>query len=152
MGQSLGQVSFLGLCGEWIWAAGITQQIDILPQKVGAYWDDQTEAPEFPIAAADLWKKKKLLVGVSLWDNSRFTTADLDELIQKMHRLPQAKKKGWRVELIIFGRRPFTADVQAAAAATVRLVTLAEIEPLLLMAREARWREQDSPGSEPFEF
>ena len=153
LNEALGQEPFMALCREWLWAAAITHQIDMLPQKVGAYWDDQMEAPEFPFAAADLWKKKKLLVGVSLWDNGRFTTADLDELIQKMHRLPQAKKKGWRVELIIFGRRPFTADVQAAAAAaTVRLVTLAEIEPLLLMAREARWREQDSPVSEPFEF
>lgn len=144
----------MALCREWIWAAAITQKIDILPQKVGAYWDDRTEAPEFPIAAADLWKKeKKLLVGVSLWDNGRFTPANLEELVQNVQLLPQAKKKGWRVGLIVFGRRPFTADVCAAAvAAGVRLVTLAEIEPLLLMAREARRREQDSSVSEPFEF
>ena len=123
-----------------------------MPQKVGAYWDDQTEAPEFPIAVADLWKKK-LLVGVSLWDNGRFTPAYLEELIQKMHLLPQAKLEEWRVGLVVFGQRPFTAEIQKkAAVAGVRLVTLAEIEPLLLKAREARRREQDSPASEPFEF
>jgi len=81
------------------------------------------------------------------------TPADLEELIQDMHRLPQGKIKGWRVGLIVFGQRPFTAEVFAAAtAAGVRLVTLAEIEPLLLIARDARWRERDSPASEPFEF
>ena len=123
-----------------------------MPQKVGAYWDDQTEAPEFPIAVADLWKKK-LLVGASLWDNGRFTSADLEELIQKMHRLPQAKSEEWRVGLIVFGRRPFAAEIQVAAAvAGVRLVTLAEIEPLLLVAREARRWKKDNPASEPFEF
>ena len=152
LNKSLDQEPFMALCREWVWATAITKQIDILPQKVGAYWDDQTESPEFSIAAADLWKKK-LLVGVSLWDNGHFTPADLAELIQDMHRLPQAKLKGWRVGLIVFGQRPFTAKVCAAAAAAgVHLVTLAEIEPLLLMARDARWRERDSPGYEPFEF
>lgn len=73
-------------------------------------------------------------------------------LIKVMHRLPQAKIKGWRVRLIVFGQRSFTAAVRAAAAAGVCLVTLAEIEPLLLMAREARRRQQDSSVSEPFEF
>ncbi|MCC6607983.1 MAG: hypothetical protein IT327_32555 [Anaerolineae bacterium] len=117
------------------------------------YWDDQIEVPEFPIAIADLWKKKKLVVGVPLWDNGRFTPADLEELVQNMHLLPQAGSKKWEVGLVVFGRRPFTAEVHAAAdAARVRLVTLAEIEPLLLMAREVRQRKQDSPASESFEF
>jgi hypothetical protein len=152
LNESLGQKPFMALCQEWVWATAITKQIDILPQKVGAYWDDQPEVPEFPIAVADLWKKK-LLVGVSLWDNGRFTPAHLEELIQKMHLLPQAKSEEWRIGLIIFGRRPFTAEIQAAAAAAcVRLVTLAEIEPLLLMAREARRRKRDNPASESFEF
>ncbi len=152
LNKSLGREPFMVLCREWVWAAAITKQIDILPQKVGAYWDDQTEAPEFPIAVADPWKKK-LLVGVQAWDNDRLTPADLEELIQDKHRLPQGKIKGWRVGLIVFGQRPFTAEVCAAAtAAGVRLVTLAEIEPLLLMARDTKWRERDSPASEPFEF
>lgn len=119
---------------------------------MGAYWDDQAEAPEFPVAVADLWEKK-LLVGVPLWENGRFTPADLEELIQNMHLLTQARSEEWRVGLIVFGRRPFTAEIRAAAAIVgVRLVTLAEIEPLLLMAREARRREPDSTASEPFEF
>jgi len=152
LNKSLGREPFMVLCREWVWAAAITKQIDILPQKVGAYWDDQTEAPEFPIAVADPWKKK-LLVGVQAWDNGCLTPADLEKLIQDMYRLPQEKTKGWRVGLIVFGQRPFTAEVCAAAiAACVRLVTLAEIEPLLLMARDAKWRERDSPASEPFEF
>lgn len=152
--EVLGEEPFMALCREWVWAAAITKWIDILPQKVGAYWDDQTEVPEFPIAAADLWKKKKkLLVGVSLWHNGRLTPADLEELVQNMHLLPQAGSKKWEVGLVVFGRRPFTAEVHAAAAAArVRLVTLAEIEPLLLMAQEVRQRKQDSPASEPFEF
>ncbi|MCA9875120.1 MAG: AAA family ATPase [Anaerolineales bacterium] len=152
LNNCLGEAPFVALCRDWTWAAAITKQIDILPQKVGAYWDDQTQAPEFPIAAANS-REMKLLVGVSLWDNGRLTPADLEELIQDMHRLPQGRIKGWRIRLVVFGQRPFTADVRAAATATgVRLVTLAEIEPLLLVAREARWREQDSPASEPFEF
>jgi len=94
LNAALGQAPFMVLCREWIWAAAIMHQIDILPQKVGTYWDDQTEAPEFPIAAADLWKKKKkLLVGVSLWENGRFTLADLEGLIQKMHACRKPRKK-----------------------------------------------------------
>lgn len=152
LNESLGQAPFITLCREWVWAAAITKQLDTLPQKVGTYWDDQTEAPEFPLAVADLWKKR-LLLGVSLWDNGRFTPADLEKLIQKMHLLPQAKLEEWRVGLIVFGRRPFTAEIQAAATiAGVRLVTLAEIEPLLLKAREARRRKRDRSASEPFEF
>lgn len=152
LNKSLGQAPFVGLCREWTWAAAITKQIDILPQKVGAYWNGQTEAPEFLIAVADLWEKR-LLVGVQAWDNGRFTPADLEEHIQDMHRLPQARIKGWQIGLVVFGQRPFTAGVHAAAAtAGVRLVTLAEIEPLLLMARKVRRREQDSSVSEPFEF
>lgn len=150
--KALGQAPFMALCREWVWAAASTRQIDLLPQKVGAYWDVRTEVPEFPVAAADLCRKK-LLVGVSLWDNARFMPTDLEALIQDMHQLPQAKIRGWRVELMVFGQRPFRADVSAAAAAAgVRLVALAEIEPLLLSAREAKQRSPRSPASEPFDF
>ncbi|MCC6607984.1 MAG: Tn3 family transposase [Anaerolineae bacterium] len=38
LNEALGQTPFRALCREWIWAAVIMQKIDILPQKVGAYW------------------------------------------------------------------------------------------------------------------
>lgn len=141
LNASLGQAPFIALCREWVWAAAITKQIDILPQKVGASWNDQMEAPEFPIAVAGLWEKK-MLVGVPVWENGRLMPAGLEELVQNMHLLPQAESEEWWVGFVVFGRRPFTAEIHAAAAiAGVHLITLAEIEPLLLMAREARRRE-----------
>lgn len=110
------------------------------------------DVPEYPVAGADSWEKK-LLVGVPVWKNGRLSPAALEELVQNMHLLPQAAREEWRIGLVIFGRRPFMAEVhRKAAAAGVGLVTLAEIEPLLSKAREAVRREQDGAVSEPVEF
>ena len=117
----------------------------MVPNRVCAYWDDLALAPKFPIAVADSWEKK-LLVGVAFWENARLTTAVLEEIVHNSQQLSQVQAEGWTVGQIIFGRRPFTAEIQtAASSAGVRLVTLAEIEPLLLAARRQRRWELDHP-------
>lgn len=150
--ESLGGEPLTALCREWIWAAVITKQLDMLPQRVSAYWDDRAKTPEFPIAAADPWQKK-LLVGEAFWENGRLTTDVLEKLIHSSQQLPQIQAEGWAVDRVIFGRQPFTAEIQAAAeSAGVRLVTLAQIEPLLLAARDELQRERDNPGPEEIAF
>ncbi len=149
---SLDKEPFVFLCREWVWAAVRTKQFGMLPQKVGAYWNDLAQTPEFPIAVADSWEKE-LLVGDLFWEDGRLTTAVLEKIIHDSQQLPQNQEEGWTVGQIIFSRRPFTEEVQAAAAAAgVRLVTLAEIEPLLLAARsQERW-ELDNPQPIEIEF
>ena len=150
--ESLDGEPLTALCGEWIWAAVITKQLDMLPQRVGAYWDNLAQTPEFSIAAADPWKKK-LLVGEAFWENDRLTTSVLEEVIHDSQQLPQNQEEGWTVEQIFFSRWPFAAEIQAAAeVAGVRLVTLAEIEPLLLAARRQRRWELDNPQPMEIEF
>lgn len=150
--QSLGREPFFALCREWIWAAARTKRLGMVPNRVGAYWDDLALAPEFPIAVADSWEKK-LLVGVAFWENDRLTTVVLEEIVHNSQQLPQVQVEGWTVAQIIFGRRPFTAEIQAvASSAGVRLVTLAEIEPLLLAARRQRRWELDNPQPVEIEF
>jgi hypothetical protein len=130
----------------------VTKQLDLLPRRVGAYWDDRVQTPEFTLAAADPWQKH-LLVGEPFWENSRLTTAVLERLVHDSQQLPQIQEGGWTVEQIIFGRRPFTENIcQAATTMGVHLVTLAEIEPLLLTARaQLRW-QRDNPSPIEIEF
>jgi hypothetical protein len=150
--QSLGEDPFLALCREWIWAAMTTKQLSMSPNRVGAYWDDLAQTPEFPIAASNSWEKR-LLVGKAVWENGRLTTAVLEKIVHDSQQLPHVLAEGWTVEQIIFGRRPFTAEIQAAAsAAGVRLMTLAEMEPLLLAARKQKRWELDNPQPIEIEF
>ena len=150
--ESLGSESFIALCREWIWAAVITKQLDMLPQRVGAYWDDRAQTPEFPIAAAAP-RQKKLLVGEAFWENNRLTRGVLEKIKRNSQQPPQVQREDWVVERVIFGRQLFTAAIQGAAeVADVRLVTLAEIEPLLLAARDVLRRERDDPGSKEIAF
>ncbi|HUM70466.1 MAG TPA: hypothetical protein PLK31_16660, partial [Chloroflexota bacterium] len=150
--EALGREPFIALCREWIWAAVTTKQLDLLPQRVGAFWNDQIPAPEFTIAVADSWQKK-WLVGELFWENDRLTTAVVAAIVYDSQQLPQIRKEGWTVEQIIFGRRPFGEEIKTWAAVTgVRLITLAEIEPLLLAARAQRRWERDNPSPIEIEF
>ncbi len=149
---SLGGEPFLALCQEWIWAAARTKQLGMLPNRVGAYWDDLAPAPEFPIAVADSWEKETL-VGKAFWEDGRLTTAVLEEIVHNSQQLSQVQTGGWAVKQIIFSRQPFTEDVQTwAATRGVRLVTLAEMEPMFLKARRQRRWELDNPQPIEIEF
>jgi hypothetical protein len=150
--EALGREPFITLCREWIWAAAVTHQLGLLPERVGAYWDDRRPSLAFPIAIADTWQKK-LLVGEVFWENGRLTPAAVGAIVHTSHQLPQIRKEGWTVAQVIFSRWPVAAESQAAAAAMgVRLVLLAEIEPLLLAARtQLRW-ERDNPSKVEIEF
>jgi uncharacterized protein len=150
--RSLGGRAFAGLCRDWLWAAAVTEELDLMPGSVGAYWRRPEREPEFPIAAADPWQKK-LLVGDLFWQSEALTPARLKQLVRNSKRLPQVRKEGWTVAQIVFSRTPFTAEVQAvAAAANVRLVGLAEMEQLLLAARRTRRRALDQPVEDEIPF
>jgi hypothetical protein len=130
----------------------VTKQLNLLPRRVGAYWGERGQTPEFTLAAADPWPKH-LLVGELCWENGRLTTADLERLVHDSQQLPQIQAEGWTVEQVMFGRRPFKENIcQAAITMDVRLVTLAEIEPLLLTARAQRRWERDNPSPIEIEF
>lgn len=150
--ESLGKQPFVALCREWIWAASVLGEIDLRPHRVGAYWHHKPQDSEFPIAAANP-QKKQLLVGEACWENDRLTPAVVRDIVRKSHNLRQVRKEGWTVRPVLFGRRPFMAETQTAAAAQgVRLVTLAEIEPLLLAARAQLRYERDHPDTEEIKF
>ncbi len=149
--DSLAGRPFVELCREWIWAATFLKKIDLRPQRVGAYWDAQRPAPEFAIAAADP-EQKKLLVGRAFWQNDRLIPAALEEIVRDSRQIPQVRAEGWSVAQVLFGRLPFAENIRQAAAKGVHLVTLAEIEPLLLAARaQLRW-EWDNPDRGEMEF
>jgi hypothetical protein len=150
--RSLGGRAFAGLCRDWLWATAVTEQLDLMPGSVGAYWRHPEREPAFPVAAADSWQKK-LLVGDLFWHSEALTPARLKQLVRNSKRLPQVRKEGWTVAQIAFSRAPFTTEVQAAAAgANVRLVGLAEMEQLLLAARSARRRAPDQPVEDEIPF
>jgi uncharacterized protein len=150
LSQNLGHTPFIALCREWFWAAAITGQLNLMPLRVGAYWPDP-QATQSDLVAVGT-EQKRVLVGELIWENGRLTITDLEQIIGKSQRLARVWP-GWVIDLVIFGREPFPADLQAAAtAAGVRLVTLAEIESLLLAAREWRRWEEDQPDSAEIEF
>jgi hypothetical protein len=149
--RELGQTPFIALCREWVWAAFIIGQLDLMPLRVGAYWPDPQAAAQFDLIAVGA-EQKRVLVGEPVWENGRFTTTDLAQIIGKSQQLARVWP-GWTIDLVIFGREPFTAAVRTAAADTgVLLVTLADIEPLLLTARERRRWEEDQPDPVEIEF
>jgi len=154
--RNLGQTPFNALCREWVWAAFITGQLDLMPLRLaplrlGAYWPNPEAAAEFDLVAVGT-EQKRVLVGELIWENGRLTITDLEQIIGKSQRLAVVWP-GWVIDLVIFGREPFPADLRAAATtAGVRLVTLAEIEPLLLTARERRRWEEAQPDPVEIEF
>jgi uncharacterized protein len=149
--RDLGQTPFVALCREWVWATFITGQLDLMPLRVGAYWPDPQSAAQFDPVAVGV-EQKRVLVGEPVWENGHFTTSDLEKIIGNSQQLFRVWP-GWTIDLVIFGREPFTADVRAdATAAGVRLVTLAEIEPFLLAARERRRWEEANPSLVEIEF
>lgn len=149
--RKLGQTPFIALCWEWVWAAVITDQLDLMPLRLGTYWPDPQAAAQFDLVAVDD-KQKRVLVGEPVWENGRFTTGDLEKIIANSQQLARVWP-GRTIDVVIFGREPFMAAVRtAAAAAGVRLVTLAEIEPLLLTARERQRWEEANPSPVEIEF
>lgn len=132
--QSLGQHPFLFLCHEWLWAADITGRLNLDLQRTGAYWQKSTRRSSFPVGGVDQ-EGQKLIVGLTVWDNETVKPNLIRQLAQKSQRLPQVRR-GWTVQPVLFGRKPFSKAVgQIASASNVQLVTLAEIEPLLQAAR-----------------
>ncbi len=132
--RSLGQVPFLFLCHEWIWAAYITGQLALNLQRTGPYWQKTANRTSFQVGGTDP-DGKRLLVGMTVWENETVKPSLIRQLAQKSQHLPQVRQ-GWTVQAILFGCYPFSETIRRMAAQlNVRLVTLAEIEPLLQASR-----------------
>ncbi len=132
--RSLGQDPFLFLCHEWIWAAYITGQLALNLQRTGPYWQKTANRTSFQVGGTDP-DGKRLLVGMTVWENETVKPSLIRQLAQKSQHLPQVRQ-GWTVQAVLFGRYPFSETIRRMAAQlNVRLVTLAEIEPLLQDAR-----------------
>jgi len=151
--RALGRKPWRALCREWLWAALTMRQLGMEPYQIGAYWSGERQTAEFAIAAADP-DHKSLLVSAAYWESGQLTVPALRQFIRDSQNLPQAQNKKWCMKRIVFSRFPFGPAVQAIAAAhEVGLVLLAEIEPLLLAARERqRWQRDNaqSTGDIPF--
>lgn len=133
--ESLGQRPFIFLCHEWIWAAFILGQLEMDLQRTGAYWQKSARRSSFLVGGVDQ-EGQKLIVGIAIWENETTKPNLVRQLAQKSQRLPQVRR-GWTVQPVLFGRHPFSEAVkQMAQAYNVRLVTLAEVEPLLQAARD----------------
>lgn len=144
--KGLGLEPFTALCQEWIWAAKRMGILDIGMWRVGSYWNEGATVPDFPVAIADT-DEKTMLVGALFWGDGGVTVADLEQFVRGSQQVLQDMQKGWQMERVAFSKRPFTEHVQVVAAdMDVRLVTLAEIEPLLLAGRTQRRWEQDNPS------
>jgi hypothetical protein len=153
---SLPENPFTKLCWEWVWAAVATKQIEMVPQQVGAFWDEANQSAEFAVAAVDPWQKRVLL-GQTVWPDDTNPTlvttgVAVEKLVASSRQTPQMPA-GWTVQLVLFGRSAFPEAVRRAAdEAGVRLVTLEEIEALLPAARaELRW-QWANPQHEEIEF
>ncbi|MCB0033463.1 MAG: hypothetical protein KDE51_05580 [Anaerolineales bacterium] len=130
----------------------MTKTVDLFPQRVGEYWDEQMQDQIFPIAAFDL-QEKILLLGLPLWENDSLGAYELDDLIQKTYLALKTQSGVWQIELVVFGRWPLKDEVKNVAnRASVRLVTLADIESQLVLAEKAWKKGQNLPVDESFEF
>ena len=114
--------------------------LDVGMWRVGSYWNEGVDVPDFPVAIADT-DDKKILVGALFWGNGSVTISNVEEFVRDSQLVLQDMEEGWQVEQIVFSKRPFVEGAQEAAAdMDVRLVTLTEIEPLLLAGRtQRRW-------------
>jgi len=150
--KELGLEPFAALCQEWIWAAKRMDILDIGMWRVGSYWNEEIDVPDFPVAIADT-DEKIMLVGALFWGDEDVRIADLERFVCDSQQVLQDMEDGWQVKQVVFGKRPFTVGVQETAVnMDVRLVTLAEIEPLLLTGRTQRRWDQDHPRTTEIPF
>jgi len=150
--KELGLEPFTALCQEWVWAAKRVDILDIGMWRVGSYWNEGMNVPDFSVAIADT-DDKRILVGALFWGNESVTISNIEQFVHDSRLVLQDMEKGWQVEQIVFSKRPFVKSVQEVAAdMKVRLVTLAEIEPLLLAGRVQRRWEQENPSTDEIRF
>jgi hypothetical protein len=148
---SLPEVSLRILGQEWIWANVALRTPGVPAGRVGRYWLDGEETAGFPLAAADD-RRKQLLLG-TFFTETQMTGRHLEDFVRQCRRVPTVRKKGWSLQTIVFNDKDFPPEMkQTADSLDVYLVTLADVEPLLLAARERiRWeRENPDDGEIPF--
>jgi uncharacterized protein len=145
------EISLRILGQEWLWAGVALRNSGVPAGRPGQYWLDDGETVDFPLAAADDWHKQ-LLLG-NFFTEAEMTGRYLEEFVGRCQRVPTVRKKGWSLQSVVFSDMGFPLEIrQTADSLDVYLVKLADIERLLLTARQRiRWeRENPDDGEIPY--
>lgn len=135
----VGKYVFEELCREWVIDAAETGLVDFLPETTGSYWTQTDQPVELDIVAASR-RSKRLLIGEAKWGDKPVAEKILKDLFERSQRMPQVAQ-GWQTDYVLFARKGFTpALTRLAATRGVRLVTLADIESLLVASLQKHER------------
>lgn len=128
----LGEHVFEELCREWVWAAAMREALDFVPELVTSYWRRArgTTVQLDVVAAAP--REKRLLIGEAKWGRGNLSRRILTDLIDRSHKMPQVAA-GWATQYVLFAREGFTPALQQAAEESgARLVSLHDLEEMLI--------------------
>jgi uncharacterized protein len=130
----LGTHVFEELCREWVWAAAMSGQLDLVPEEVGSYWRRyRGKGVQLDVVAAAP-RDKRLLIGEAKWGRKPLSRNILTDLIQRSQRMPQVAE-GWQTQYVLFAREGFTkALAEYAKSIGALLIALDHIESTLLKA------------------
>lgn len=117
--DALAGLAFEEICRSWVWSQGDQGRIPFRPQRVGSWWDAQTQ---IDVAAVN---DEYILLGEYRWRSRPIGVEVLTELQQKATRVPG----GRHPILALFSRSGFTDALQTEAAA--QGILLVGLEQLL---------------------
>jgi hypothetical protein len=145
------EISLRILGQEWLWAGVALRNPGVPAGRPGQYWLDDGETVDFPLAVADDFRKL-LLLG-TFFTAAEMTGRHLENFVGRCRRVPTVRKKGWSLQTVVFSDMDFQPEIQQTADSLgVYLVKLADIETLLLAAREQIRLKRKNPDKEEIPF
>jgi len=118
----VGATAFEDLCQQWINRRGRQGHLPFVPERVGSYWDRQTQVDVVGLN----WSQQTALLGEARWTSRPLGIQVLDELRAKSSAVLPAPD--WHVHYALFSRSGFTERLAAQAGSeSVWLVGLEDI-------------------------
>jgi len=104
---------FEDLCREWVAERAALRRLPFVPQRIGAWWNNEEEIDVVAIG------EDALLVGECKWTSRPVGTNILDDLKRKAHVLAASERPagvaGSQLHYVLFARSGFTAALEAVA-------------------------------------
>jgi AAA+ ATPase superfamily predicted ATPase len=118
----VGTTAFEELCRQWVNQRGREGQLPFIPERVGSYWDRQTQVDVVGLN----WEQQTAFLGEARWTSRPLGASALAELRAKTSAvLPSSD---WHVHYALFSRSGFTEQLRTQADNEgVWLVGLSEI-------------------------
>jgi hypothetical protein len=149
--DAIPEISLRILGQAWIWANVALKTPDVSAGRVGQYWLDDGVTADFPLAAADDFREQLLLA--TFVTEAEMTGRYIEGFVRRCHSVPTVREKGWSLQVVVFSDMEFPQEMkQTADSLDVYLVKLADIEALLLAAREQIRLKRENPDKEEIPF